>query len=217
MPSSRHLAALFALLASSAVLPAAANADQADFDVNRWDITIGGLIGGYSVGPIGGIAGGMHIDAGRTMKNVFLYGEYDFVSVGDSPDYYDTEKVTIRGQMHRLSVNARYRGARFGGQYSPVQGAVWFEGGLGNETILWNEGGRLSRRDISFGLGLEATFKVGEEKKKYIGVYYAFKGLVADSPDTSDSETCAGPCDEATGPIPYDFGAFFSLGVTFGW
>ena len=75
----------------------------------------------------------------------------------------------------------------------------------------------LGRKDLAFGLGAQATFRIGRDKPRYIGVYYAMKAWVASAPERKDDmPVCAGPCDEATGPSPYDFGIFFNFGVPFG-
>jgi hypothetical protein len=182
----------------------------------RFEGAVGALVGGYSVGPVSGTAGGMHFDAGLRMDKLYLYGEYDFLSVGqDSYEVIDP----VRGFLHRLGANARYSLAAFGGHGEiPVRGDVWAEVGAGHEMIWWHEGGKLTRRDLSFGFGAQATFRIGRDKPKFIGVYYAFKGWVADAPGSKGDmdPTCAGPCDEPTGPSPYDFGLMFNFGVPFG-
>ncbi len=182
----------------------------------RFEGAVGGLVGGQRVGYISGTGGGFHLDGGLRLDRLYLFGEYDFMSVGESA--YDTENP-VRGFMHRFSANARYSlGAVGGGRGNiPVRGDFWVEGGLGDQLISWHEGGRLHRRDVSFGLGAQATFRIHREKPKYLGVYYALKVTIAEAPERKDdAPTCAGPCDQATGPSPYDLGIFFNFGVPFG-
>jgi hypothetical protein len=183
----------------------------------RFEGAVGALIGGQRVGYLSGTGGGLHLDAGIRLDRIFLFGEYDFLSVGESS--YDTPSP-VRGFMHRFSANARYSvGSLGGGPRSdvPVRGDLWLEAGLGDQIINWHEGGRLHRRDVSFGLGAQATFRINKEKPKYLGVYYALKVTVAEAPERKDDDPmCAGPCDEATAPSPYDFGIFFNFGVPFG-
>jgi hypothetical protein len=180
----------------------------------RFEGAVGALVGGQRIGHIDGTGGGFHLDAGVRLDRLYLYGEYDFLSVGQ--DGYDTPNP-VRGFMHRVGGNVRYSLAAFGGGSAPVRGDVWGEIGAGHEQIQWHEGGRLGRRDLAFGLGAQATFRVGRDRPRYVGVYYAVKGWVATSPERKDgAPTCAGPCDEATRPSPHDFGIFFNFGVPFG-
>lgn len=180
----------------------------------RFEGAIGGLVGSQRVGYIGGSGGGLHVDLGARLDRFYLYAEYDFLGVGESS--YEVEDP-VRGFMHRFGGNLRYSLAAFGGKTVPVRGDVWAELGVGHETVLWHEGGKLGRRDLALGLGAQATFKLGRTEPKFIGVYYAFKMWVAGAPERKDDEPmCAGPCDEATGPSPYDIGVFFNFGVPFG-
>ena len=87
--------------------------------------------------------------------------------------------------------------------------------------MLWHEGGRLTRNDISFGFGAKANFRLNKhraKKPKTIGFHYAFKAFVARSPyaDNTLPPTCAGPCDEPTSPSQNDLGVFFNMGMEFG-
>ncbi len=181
----------------------------------RFEGTVGALVGGQTIGYVNGTAGGLHLDAGLKRDRLFLYGEYDFLSVGQSSLDHDNP---IRGFMHRFGVSARYSLAAFGGRGDiPIRGDIWAEVGVGHQAVSWHEGGKLGRKDLSLGLGAQATFKIGRDKPKYIGVYYALKAFVARSPERKDDgPTCAGPCDQATGPSPYDVGVYFNFGVPFG-
>jgi hypothetical protein len=181
----------------------------------RFEGALGGLVGSQRVGYIAGTGGGLHLDGGARIDRLMIYGEYDFLSVGESS--IETPNP-VRGFMHRLGASARYSLASFGGSGEvPVRGDIWGEIGLGHEEVRWHEGGRLGRRDISFGLGAQATFRIGRNKPRYVGVYYAMKAWVAAAPERKDDmPTCAGPCDEPTAPSPYDFGIFFNFGVPFG-
>ena len=185
----------------------------------RLEGAVGALVGGQRVGWIHGTAGGIHADVGFKMDRLFLYGEYDFLGVGETaPTSPAPEDVTVRGFMHRVGANLRYSLAAFGGHGEvPVRGDVWAEIGVGHQHIRWHEGGKLGRQDLSFGFGAQATFKIGRDKPKFIGIYYAVKMTVARAPEPkSDDPTCAGPCDEPTPPSPWDIGIFFNFGVPFG-
>jgi hypothetical protein len=185
------------------------------WDRTRFEGGVGLLAGGFSVGPIGGSAIGTHIDGGVRAGRLAILGEYDFVSIGEST--YEVEDP-VRGQLHRLGVNARYSVAAFGGRSIPIRGDIWIEGGLGDQLVRWNGGGELERRDLSFGFGGQMTVAIGKHKPRYVGFYYAFRGLVARDPITPKQPTmptCAGPCDRPTWPSEWDLGAFFNFGVVF--
>lgn len=185
------------------------------WDKLRFEGGVGALIGSQRVGYVAGTSGGIHLDAGVRRNRMYPFLEYDFVSVGETA----TETTDpVRGYMHRLSANFRYSLGTFGGKNEiPVRGDVWAEIGAGHQAITWHEGGRLNRKDISLGFGAQATFRIGRERPRYVGVYYAMKATIAVSPDRKDdSPVCAGPCDMATGPSPWDFGLYFNFGVPFG-
>jgi hypothetical protein len=182
----------------------------------RFEGSIGALVGSQRIGWIAGTGGGMHVDGGIRRDRMMLYAEYDVLSVGES-SYENADPV--RGLMQRVGLSARYSLAAFGGGSGdvPVRGDIWAEVGAGHEHIRWYEGGVLQRRDISFGLGAQATFRIGREKPRFVGIYYAMKAWVAPSPGQKNNDpNCAGPCDYPTGPMPYDFGIFFNFGVPFG-
>ncbi|HVV83223.1 MAG TPA: hypothetical protein VHE35_09085 [Kofleriaceae bacterium] len=181
----------------------------------RFEGGVGLLAGGYSVGPVSGAAIGTHLDGGVRSGRLAVLGEYDFVSIGQSE--YD-HPDPIRGQLHRLGANLRYSVGAFGGRTVPIRGDIWIEGGLGDQFVHWNGGGELERRDVAFGFGGQMTVQLGEENPRYLGFYYAFRGMVARDPDESKEPampTCAGPCDRPTGPSSWDLGAFFNFGVVF--
>ena len=197
---------------------AVAGSDDDPFARNRTDIGFGMLVGGFSVGSIGGAGVGIHLDVGRQMGPLKLFGEYNLLSIGESS--YDNENP-VRGALHRVGLNARYNFAELGGgRHKPLQGAFWAEAGLGRQHISWYDGGILRHDDVSLGFGAQFNFKIGRHKPrpKIFGFYYAFKATIAESPnaDQLGPPTCAGPCDEATAPSPYDLGIFFNMGLNWG-
>ena len=219
MRSARLAAAAIATLTlAGTAASAAAECYDADCRARSWkkprfEGAFGMLAGGYSVSTVSGSAIGMHADAGLRMDRLALVGEYDYLSIGQSSYDYDDP---IRGNLHRLGANVRYSLASFGGRDIPIRGDIWVEGGVGNQLVQWNGGGELSRRDLAFGIGGQMTARLGREKPSYIGFYYAFRGLVAQDPLHKPGEpTCAGPCDMATGPSPWDVAGFFNFGVVF--
>ena len=191
------------------------------FTEDRNQVGIGMLVGGYSVGPVGGVAVGMHLDLGRKMGPVKLMGEYDLLSIGETAAEVDVGSAPTRGVLHRLGLNARYTFADLGGgRYKPIQGEFWVEAGIGRQRVEWHEGGLLRRDDVGFGVGAQMNFQINKHSKnpKIFGVHYAFKAVVARSPDADElgPATCAGPCDEPSMPSPNDYGLFFNLGLLWG-
>jgi len=181
----------------------------------RLEGAVGALVGSQRVGYLSGSAGGMHFDGGLKLDRLLFYGEYDFLSVGETAE---EGEPSVRGFMHRVGGNVRYSlVALGGGRDVPVRGDFWVEVGAGHQHIRWHEGGKLGRQDLSFGLGAQSTFKIGRDKPKFIGLHYAVKFTVARTPDRKDDDPrCAGPCDEPTPPTPWDVGVFFNFAVPFG-
>jgi hypothetical protein len=207
--------------AQTAIATDTAPPDQEEknpFRLGRSDFGFGLLAGGYSVGPVSGPGVGLHLDAGWNRKAWLLYGEYDFVSIGENQqDVSDP----IRGLLHRFAAMGRYAFAEFGdGENIPLQGQFWVEAGAGREIIRWDEGGRLGRNDLAFGIGAELNVVTRRDTPdpNVFGIYYAFRLTVARAPDSDKIEmaTCGGPCDEATLPSPYDLGLFFNVGLSWG-
>jgi hypothetical protein len=220
-------AAAAALL--GAAVPARAQSDDDESgEHDRWrdlrfEGDVGFLVGGMSVGPIDGFAGGAFAAGGVRRDRLALLGEYDLLSVGQSPDASSSDPSMpapdpIRGYMQRFGADARYSVASFGGGDVGIRGDIWLEAGLGGEVIQWYGGGKLHRGDLDLGFGGQATFKLGSDSHpRYLGFHYAVKGLLAKAPPRKDDfPTCAGPCDEPTPPVPYDVGIFFNFGVVFG-
>ena len=201
------------LLMVIAVTPRLAAADDADFS-KRTELGVGTLIGRSDVGSYTGPGIGAHVDLLHQFGRLGLLGEYNFLSVGQS------DSVSSKGQRgieHRFGGALRYNIGEFGANI--VNMAVWGEAGLGREWIRWDGGGRLTRNDVAIGFGFQPTFMLGRGKdKKTLGYYMAVRFDIANSP-TPPKELppiCAGPCDEPTGPPPYDYNVFFSFGITFG-
>jgi len=175
---------------------------------------VGMLIGGFRVGPISGMAAGLKLGAGVRLDRIALDGEYDFISVGES-DY--TNPDPVRGLVHRIGANIRYSFATLSKHGFPLRGDFWLEAGVGRQYLRWYGGGKLTRNDVSLGLAGQLSFRFGETKHKKIGLFYALKVMASKRPDEKMlPPTCAGPCDEPTGPIPYDLGVFFDFAVVFG-
>ena len=136
--------------------------------------------------------------------------------IGESTSVPDA----VHGLLHRGGANLRYDVGAIGGRDKPVQGTFWLEGGAGREWIFWDEGGRLTRDDVSLGFGAQMNFQLGrhDPKPRVLGIYYAFKTTIARGPDADQMApaTCGGPCDEPTAPSPYDLGLYFNVGLQYG-
>jgi hypothetical protein len=235
----RGTTSFFSCAAAAALLGVSAPAhaqwsdgDDSDTDSNgehdkmkdlRFEGDVGFLVGGMSIGPLDGFAGGMYAAGGVRRDRLALLGEYSLLSVGQTPSSTSTDPTMpapdpVRGYMQRAGFDVRYSVATFGGGDTDIRGDIWVEGGAGGEVIQWYEGGRLHRGDVDVGFGGQATFKIGSDSHpRYIGFHYAVKGLIAKAPPRKDDfPTCAGPCDEPTPPVPYDTGIFFNFGIVFG-
>ncbi len=192
--------------------------DPDPFHKGRSEVTLGLLAGSFRVGPVSGPAVGPHLDAGWNVGRFVLYGEYDFLMIGENEQYVDNP---IRGQLHRFGGMGRYAIGEIGGGDSvPLQGQLWVEGGGGREVIRWDKGGRLGRNDAAFGIGGELNVMARRHSRRptVFSLFYAFRMTVARGPRSQKVEmaTCGGPCDEPTKPSPWDLGLFFNLGFSWG-
>jgi hypothetical protein len=177
---------------------------------------LGFLIGAMGIGPINGPAYGMQLAGGTRFDRFLLQGEYDFLSVGES-SYDPNNPDPVRGLMHRIGANLRYSFVTLTKHDFPLRGDFWLEAGVGREYLRWYGGGKLTRNDVELGLGGQMTVRWGQNKHKKVGLFYALKMTGARRADAKEMPpTCAGPCDEPTGPIPYDLGIFFDVAVVFG-
>jgi len=188
-----------------------------DFERARTEVGFGMLAGNFQVGNVSGPGIGVHLDAGRQWGRIKLFGEYNFLLIGQ--DSF-TNEDPVRGFLNRLGAGARYTIGEISGNRVPLQGAFWVEGGLGRQFVTWHEGGKLTRDDIALGFGAQLNVRVRRgDKPKVFGIYYAFRMVIADGPDAdkmSTVPTCAGPCDGPTTPTGLDFGAFFNVGISWG-
>lgn len=206
-------------LATVLMLTGTASADSAEaFEKSRTELGFGMLVGGFSVGPVSGAAVGVHVDVGRQMGPLKLFGEYNFLTIGEASGAGEVDP--IRGVMNRLGLNARYNFGEVSDRRDKIQGTFWAEAGVGREIIDWHKGGRLRRDDLSFGFGAQFNLRMNRDRRKpkVFGFYYALKVTVAESPDAEQMTvpTCGGPCDEATGPSTSDYGVYFNLGLQWG-
>jgi len=192
--------------------------EKFEFDQPRLNLGFGMLVGGFSVGPVSGSGVGVHLDVGRQMGPLYLFGEYNLLSIGESGV---NEDDPIRGMLNRFGVNARYHFVEFADRRNKLQGAFWVEAGLGHQQVNWAKGGVLRREDVSFGFGAQFNVRIGSRYKrdpKVFGFYYAFKATIARAPgaDKQLPPACGGPCDMPTPPSPNDFGLFFNFGLMWG-
>lgn len=206
------------LLASLIVLAILTGTAAAEVDTERTDSSVGMLLGGASFGEVSGFAGGVQLGLGRHLGPVYLYGEYDFLSVGETSDP-GGEAGPIRGTMHRLGGNVRYEVAGS----SPRRDArarAFIEGGIGRQHVDWSAGGTLVRTDVSFGAGVGGDFRLGkDEHTRVFGYHYAVKTFFSREPaaDVMAPASCGGPCDRPTAPRGgIDWGVFFNLDFHWG-
>jgi hypothetical protein len=177
------------------------------------ELGFGALIGKLGIGRIAGQAIGFHLDGGVRWNRLAALAEYDFFSFDEDTDV----TVPARALIHRAAINARYSFGVLTMRDFPVRGDFWVEAGAGHQLVLWYDGGKLHRNDVSIGIGAQATIRFGEGKRRKLGLYYAVKFIMMDRPDLKMGQVgCGGPCDEPTPMIPIDLGIFFNMTVPFG-
>jgi len=190
----------------------------------RWEGAFGVRVGSFHVGTFDGMGYGFHLDGGVRFDRTLVYGEYSYLSLSNAPPDNTaaqggmaTQPPEIDGIAQRVGVNARYSVGKITGEEVPLRGDFWLEAGVGREYLRWYGGGKLTRNDVSLGLGGQITVRWGQSKHKKVGLFYALKMTGARRADAKEMPpTCAGPCDEPTGPMPYDLGIFFDVAVPFG-
>jgi hypothetical protein len=236
-PMTRSSVLAIAMFVTSLASPPPARADydnDADARVDkkpRWEGAFGMYIGSFKVAWFDGVAVGVHGDLGVRFDRLLVFGEYSITSISNDPAQTgatDTSQhatppavmpAIISGIVQRVGANARYSLGRLaGGHRVRMYGDFWFEAGLGEQFVRWNEGGALHRPDVALGVGAQMSLRWGDHHQHHVGFYYAFKATIAPSPYASSSQTatCAGPCDTPTRPLDVDGQFLFNLGVVFG-
>ena len=216
-----------ALFASLAVRPVHADDAHRIDATPRWEGAFGFRVGSFHVGSFDGLAFGLHLDGGIRFDKLQLLGEYSFMSISQQPPTDNdaaaakaapTPAADLSGIVQRVGLDARYSVAKIVGEEVPLRGDFWLEGGFGEQVIRWELGGELHRPDVSFGFGGQFSARFGEHHDHHVGVYYAFKALLAHGPASyvNSPPTCAGPCDTATRPIGIDRSLMFNFGLVFG-
>lgn len=195
----------------------------------RWEGAFGIRVGTFHVGPFDGFAFGFHLDGGVRLDRLFLYGEYSYMGISNTPPAQsdqsamssvpiDTKPQEISGIVQRVGANARYSLGKLASNDIPIRGDFWIEGGVGEQLVRWDRGGELHRPDLSFGFGGQFSARLGHAHDHRAGFYYALKATFAHAPAAylQQTKTCAGPCDTPTGPIPVDRSFLFNMGIVFG-
>jgi hypothetical protein len=180
----------------------------------RLDGRAGFMIGGSDVGDADGLSLGFHGQLGYRLDDVTLFGEFDYYSVGDSPD----EGLERKGRTTRYGLAARYSLLHTTPHDGPIGGDWWVELGAGYETVRWKQGGELTRPDLALGIGVELDARPGAKNAtpRHAGWYVAFRSVLARAPESDAPEVCGGPCTEATQPSRTDVSLYFLIGLHWG-
>lgn len=181
------------------VLASTAGVAHAD---GKWEGAVGVRGGGwdsaFTAGPVDGPAIGLHLRVGRSFGQP---GRAPLVSVE-----YDAMKVADgRGELNRvgaaLRLRARARGAMMAGGY--------LELGAGLQSVAWEGGGRLDRKDLRIGLGV-----TNESGSGSFGFELGVSIGAAPPIPTGAPPTCAGPCTMATPDEARDLSVLLHLAFT---
>jgi hypothetical protein len=207
------------VLASLILLaPAIASADtaiatDAPKAERRIDTRLGLLLGGGDIGDVTGPSTGVHASLGYRIGGVTVFGEYDYLGVGDSMQ----DSTSRDGRMTRGGGSVRWQIADVAPKDAPLGLEFWVEGGAGVERVSWSRGGLLYRPDATLGFGFEVDGRGWRTPKpRHFGLYLAFRAMIARAPRTDDPATCEGPCTVATPPSRIDVSLFFHMGLHWG-
>lgn len=210
----RKLMTLAGVVCALSLSPAVARAEG--WDDPRTMFTLGFAVGTANVADLEGTAFGLHVDAGRSFGRTHLQAEYGLYGITEGTAEVSTGR---QGLMQRAGLGLRYHFGHLPFSRSML-GVIWAEGGIGREWYAWDGGGRLTRDDLSVGVGFGFVGNLGgySGKAKYLGFHYLFRFSAAENPyaDKIDAVACGGPCDEATEPLPYDLTFTFIMGFAFG-
>lgn len=207
------------LLVAVALIPLAptspAHAEDRErglFRKDRLELSVGEHVGGFGVGPLGGVGFGATTQARHGFGPFHLVLEAAFLDLGLSKG-----DVTYDGAMVRLGAAAQLHFARVGDRGAGFD--LYVETGTGRQEIWWDQGGKLTRQDLALGVGLRGLFKVGgsSDDPDVVTVDVGVRGYVAHAPDLGEGAGCAALCDERTEPFPYDVGVFSTLAIGYGW
>ena len=208
---------LVTAVATLGFLATAAHADETPglYRKDRLELSVGENLGGFSVGPLSGFTFGGTVQARHGFGPVHLTLEGGFYGLSMRKNLSD--ETAYGGKLTRVGAAAELHFARFGSK--SIGADLYVSGGFGRQMIWWNQGGKLTRPDVSMGLGIRALFGIGgsDEKPRVITVDMGVRGLVADAPDLGAGERCSAICDEVSGPYPYDLGIFWAMSVGYGW
>jgi hypothetical protein len=187
----------------------------------RWEGAVGFWLGSVDLATrvdedTSGFGLGAHFDLGIRRRRWLLTTEFGFLSAKETQRYPMTvpEHELAGGLVGRAGLTARYS-LKQHRTYDMFGGDFWFELGVGAQRVRRSdEDRRFSRGDVKLGLGGELNM---HRKKFHLGYYYALSVLFTRVEVPSDRPaTCAGPCDTATRPIPFEQTFLFSLGFLFG-
>lgn len=200
-----------------------ARADYYDSDRNeafnrKLDVKIGGVIGGFEVGPMDTMfMGGGELSASyRVFPRLSIEGNAILAGIHET-NYLDPDPVG--GLLERYGGALKYRFAALGGgRYMPLQANFYASGLMGHQMIRWDKGGIIRRNDAGFGFGTDLDFRISSKgNPNTIGMYMDFRVLVSEAPGDPGPAACQAICDEPTPPISTDFAWFFRFGVSFGF
>lgn len=181
------------------------------------EFSVGGLGGGYRVGPLRGSMFGFHATAGIRRNRIALLADYALLSFTGMPEYDAADTRDERdARIHRAGVLARYSLLDGSETYPTTHADFYLEAGVGREWLRWYDGGRLARNDIRIGVGGQGAIWFGHHDVHMLGAWLSFALVVSHAPAAKPPpSTCAGPCDAPTRTDPYDVMYWVDIGVPF--
>jgi hypothetical protein len=218
LPAAAFLAVALAALPARADYYSSDEEARSAFDTRKLDVKIGGVIGGFSVGPYDGLfMGGGDLSVGyRLFDRVSIEGSAILAGLHDA-DYLNPNPVG--GLLERYGGALKYTFARVGGGRDlPMMGSFYASGLLGYQTIRWDKGGIVRRNDAGFGFGSDLDFRISRKgNPKTLGLYFDFRILASRAPGDPGPAACQAICDEPTPPLSTDFAWHFRIGMSFGF
>lgn len=183
--------------------------------LRRTEMHLGMLVGNSDIGDVSGPGVGFEVNVGRRFGDLTLLGQLAYMGVGESRYQVDAR----RGELARVGLIGRYSMFDIAAA-KPLAYDFWIEAGGGRQRVSWEQGGTLTRNDLTLGLGMhiDATIEQDGNSPSHLGPFFALRFNLARAPSLADDSmpTCGGPCDTATTPSSNDISVFFHAGMYWG-
>ena len=212
---------ILAMIAASFAVARAEPTPPDPDDGWEWEGDVGGGGGTIRLHHVGIGTGCLYASAGPRYVQFALRIEAAYCTAtwpGDDTSAHGADVPTgsADGHMTDVAAVARYYFARPHSSDTEdlyLLGEFYVEAGVARQTFTWDAGGELSRPVAVLGIGGN---ELGRWATGKAGLTLGARLELAPRDATALPATCAGPCDQASRPSPYDRAVIFTAGGVFG-